>query len=49
MENTNVTGATWEIRQGVSEGNGGTLIASGMTMTPVVTLTDRAILVFVNT
>jgi hypothetical protein len=37
LENTNVTGATWEIRQGVSEGNGGTLIASGMTMTPVVT------------
>src|SRR5213075_2552389 len=35
--NTNVTGATWEIRTGVSEGNGGTLIASGMTMTPVVT------------
>jgi hypothetical protein len=40
-ENTNVTGATWEIRQGVSEGNGGTLIASGMTMTPVVTPTGR--------
>jgi hypothetical protein len=37
LENTNVTGATWEIRQGVSEGNGGTIIASGMTMTPVVT------------
>ena len=41
LENTNVTGATWEIRQGVSEGNGGTLIASGMTMTPVVTPTGR--------
>jgi hypothetical protein len=40
-ENTNVTGATWEIRQGVAEGNGGTLIASGMTMTPVVTPTGR--------
>src|SRR5215471_19384896 len=39
--NTTVTGATWEIRQGVSEGNGGTLIASGMTMTPVVTRTGR--------
>ena len=32
---THITGATWEIRQGISEGNGGTLIASGMTMTPV--------------
>src|SRR5205814_9755995 len=41
LENTNVTGATWEIRQGISEGNGGTLIASGMTMTPVVTPTGR--------
>jgi hypothetical protein len=41
LENTNVTGATWEIRQGISEGNGGTLIASGMTMTPVVTDTGR--------
>jgi hypothetical protein len=40
FENTNVTGATWEIRQGISEGNGGTLIASGMTMTPVVTLIE---------
>jgi hypothetical protein len=38
---TTVTGATWEIRQGISEGNGGTLIASGMTMTPVVTPTGR--------
>ena len=37
LENTNVIGATWEIRQGVSEGNGGTLVASGMTMMPVVT------------
>src|SRR5206468_3738384 len=42
LENTNVTGATWEIRQGISEGNGGTLIASGMTMTPVVTPTGRS-------
>ena len=40
--NTNVTGATWEIRQGISEGNGGTVIASGMTMTPVVTPTGRS-------
>jgi hypothetical protein len=38
---TNVTGATWEIRSGVSEGNGGTLVASGMTVTPVVTPTGR--------
>jgi hypothetical protein len=38
LENTTVIGATWEIRQGISEGNGGTLIASGITMTPVVTL-----------
>src|SRR5205814_946458 len=42
LENTVVTGATWEIRQGISEGNGGTLIASGMTMTPVVTPTGRS-------
>ena len=42
LENTNVTGATWEIRQGVSSGNGGTLIASGMTMSPVVTPTGRS-------
>jgi hypothetical protein len=42
LENTVVTGATWEIRQGISEGNGGTVIASGMTMTPVVTPTGRS-------
>src|SRR5205809_3442620 len=42
LENTVVSGATWEIRQGISEGNGGTLIASGMTMTPVVTPTGRS-------
>jgi hypothetical protein len=41
LANTNITGATWEIRQGISEGNGGTVIASGMTMTPVVTNTGR--------
>ena len=40
--NTNVTGATWEIRQGITEGNGGTLIASGMTVTPTVTATGRS-------
>ena len=38
LENTNVTGATWEIRQGVSAGNPGTLIASGTTATPEVTV-----------
>ena len=42
LENTNVTGATWEIRQGISAGNGGTLIASGTTVTPVVTPTGRS-------
>ncbi|MGH8095566.1 MAG: dockerin type I domain-containing protein [Chthoniobacterales bacterium] len=42
LSNTNITGATWEIRQGVSEGNGGTLIASGMTVTPIVTATGRS-------
>jgi len=42
LANTNVTGATWEIRQGISEGNGGTLIASGTTVTPVVTATGRS-------
>ncbi len=39
---TTVTGATWEIRQGITSGNGGTLIASGTTMTPVVTATGRS-------
>jgi hypothetical protein len=42
LENTNVTGATWEIRQGMSGGNCGILIASGETMTPVVTPTGRS-------
>jgi hypothetical protein len=32
-------GANWEIRSGVSEGNGGTLVASGSTSTPSVTST----------
>ena len=39
---TTVTGATWEIRQGISNGNGGTLVASGMTATPSVTPTGRS-------
>ena len=42
LSNTNVIGATWEIRQGVTPGNGGTLIASGMTVTPSVTQTGRS-------
>jgi hypothetical protein len=42
LANTNFTGATWEIRQGISEGNGGTLIASGSTDAPVVTATGRS-------
>jgi hypothetical protein len=36
-----VTAADWEIRTGVFEGNGGTLVASGTTNSPVVTLTGR--------
>ena len=42
LANTVITGAAWEIRTGVSEGNGGTLVASGMTATPVVTPTGRS-------
>ena len=42
LANTNVTGATWEIRSGVTEGNGGTVVASGTTTTPVVTPTGRS-------
>src|SRR5437667_7718167 len=41
LMSTTVTGADWEIRTGVSEGNAGTLIASGTTNSPVVTLTGR--------
>ena len=41
LSSTNIVGATWEIRQGISEGNGGTIIASGMTATPNVTPTGR--------
>jgi hypothetical protein len=36
-----IFGADWEIRTGVSEGNAGTLIASGTTNSPLVTLTGR--------
>lgn len=41
LSSTDITGATWEIRQGVSSGNGGTIVASGMTATPTVTPTGR--------
>jgi hypothetical protein len=41
LENTVVTAADWEIRAGVSEGNAGTLIASGTTNSPLVTNTGR--------
>jgi len=36
-----ITGADWEIRTGISEGNAGTLIASGTTNSPLVTPTGR--------
>jgi hypothetical protein len=42
LEDTNVTAAVFEIRSGVSSGNGGTIIASGTTVTPVVTPTGRS-------
>ena len=38
---TPVIGAVWEIRQGLSAGNPGILIASGFTLTPNVTVTGR--------
>ena len=40
---TVITGADWEIRTGISEGNGGTLIASGTTNSPLVTPTGRGL------
>jgi len=36
-----VTGADWEIRTGISEGNAGTLIASGTTSAPTVILNGQ--------
>ena len=42
LTDTNIIGATWEIRQGIFPGSGGTLIASGMTVTPTVTATGRS-------
>src|ERR1700739_2832734 len=41
--NTTVTGADWEIRIGVSEGNAGTLVASGTTNSPTIIVTDQCI------
>lgn len=38
---TAITGADWEIRSGVSEGNAGTLIGSGTTNAPLLTHTGR--------
>jgi hypothetical protein len=38
---TVITAADWEIRTGISEGNSGTLVASGTTNSPIVTLTGR--------
>jgi hypothetical protein len=38
---TNITAADWEIRTGISEGNAGTLVASGTTNSPIVTDTLR--------
>jgi hypothetical protein len=37
-----IVGADWEIRTGISEGNAGTLVASGTTNSPIVTLTGRS-------
>src|ERR1700730_3662587 len=42
LASTVVTGADWEIRTGISEGNAGTLIASGTTNAPIVTPTGRS-------
>lgn len=42
LSSTVISGATWEIRRGVSSGNGGTLVASGNTATPTVTPTGRS-------
>jgi hypothetical protein len=42
LADTNITGATFEIRTGLSAGNGGTIVASGTTVTPIVTATGRS-------
>jgi len=41
LSSTVISGATWEIRTGVSSGVPGTLVASGTTPTPTVTPTGR--------
>jgi hypothetical protein len=48
LEDTVVTAADWEIRSGVSEGNAGTLVASGTTDSPTVYVTGRCGLNFCN-
>jgi hypothetical protein len=42
LASTVITAADWEIRTGLSEGNAGTLVASGTTNSPVVTPTGRS-------
>ena len=42
LASTVITGADWEIRTGISQGNAGTLIASGTTSSPTVTPTGRS-------
>jgi hypothetical protein len=42
LANTTIGGADWEIRSGVSEGNGGTLLGSGSNSAATVTLTGRS-------
>ena len=37
-----ITGATWEIHSGVSAGNGGTIVASGSTDSPILTPTGNS-------
>jgi hypothetical protein len=41
LDGNPIVGAAWEIRQGISAGNPGVLIASGFTLTPSVTETGR--------
>jgi hypothetical protein len=49
LQVTHITGANWEIRSGVSEGNVGTLIASGTTNSPGLTRLAEALLIKTNT
>ena len=48
LSSTNVTGALWDVRTGISEGVPGTSVASGSTMTPTVTLTGRSAFGFIE-